>query len=381
MLERICPTLPSPYYFDPAHHSVEMDRIWSQEWLCLAHSSEVSRPGEFRVYRVGPAQVVITRRQDGALSAFHNTCRHRGSILCTENSGQFRNGRIVCPYHGWAYSLDGALTHTPRRIETADFDPADFSLYPVAVEIWRGFVFVNLAATPRQSLTAALGHEADILANWPLEDLQVVHQEVQHLACNWKIFWENYSECLHCPVVHKDLCALVPIYGKGLNSYKDLPDDHPMREARNYLAEGKATWSPDGQTPLPHFHGLTTEERERGMTFADFLPGVFMVAHVDYLRSVHILPLGPEQTQLTVNWLLPASTIASGEVDTDRLTRFARQVIAEDQLVCELNQAGLHCQPHREGVLMPQEHGVLWFDNWVRERLGEAIQEAVHQQT
>jgi len=369
MLEKTCPTLPSRFYFDPEHHSVEMEKIWSREWVCLAHGSEIAEPGQYRVFRLGTAQIVITRQSDGELAAFHNTCRHRGSQLCEQASGQFKNGRIVCPYHGWAYALDGALTHTPRRTETADFAPENFSLYPVAVKEWRGFVFVNLAASPSQSLAKALGKETQILANWPLEELQVVHQEVSQLECNWKIFWENYSECLHCPVVHKDLSKLVPLYGKGLTSRNDLPDGDPLKTAHSYLADGKETWSEDGQTPLPRFFGLTDEERKTGMTFADFIPGVFIVAHVDYVRSVHNLPLGPERTQLTVNWLLPASTLAAGEVDIDRLTRFARQVVAEDQRACELNQAGLRCVPHQHGVLTPQEHGVLWFDNWVRERL------------
>ena len=373
MLERTYPTLPSPYYFDPDHYSRECESIWGREWLCLAHDSEFPEPGAFRVYPVGGQQVVITRGLDGQLKAFHNTCRHRGSQLCAEPTGTFSHGRVVCPYHGWVYSLDGKLTRTPRRIETSDFNPDDYSLYPVALETWRGFVFINLAASAGPSLADALGEEAVILTNWPLEDLMVAHREISHIACNWKIFWENYCECLHCPVVHKDLCELVPLYGKGLTSRKDLPDDDPMKTARSYLADGKETWSENGQTPLPRFRGLTPEERDAGMTFADFLPGVFVVAHVDYLRSVHILPIGPEQTQLTVNWLLPASTLAAGDVDIDRLTRFARQVVAEDRQVCELNQAGLHCTPHQCGVLLPQEHGVLWFDNWVRERLGEPL--------
>ena len=253
--------------------------------------------------------------------------------------------------------------------ETADFDPENFSLYSVAVQEWRGFVFVNLAANPTQSLAKVLEAEGRILANWPLEELQVVHQEVSQLECNWKIFWENYSECLHCPVVHKDLCKLVPVYGKGVNYRSELPDGDPLKTARSCLAEGKKTWSEDGHTPLPYFRGLTAERREIGMTFADFVPGVFIVAHIDHVRSVHILPLEPERTQLTVNWLLPASTLTAGEVDIDRLTRFARQVVAEDQHVCELNQAGLHCAQHKQGILTPQEHEVLWFDNWVRERL------------
>jgi len=373
MHDQTYPTLPTHFYFDPDHHSAELDRIWSREWICLAHQSEIPETGQYRVVRLGKAQIVITRKADGELAAFHNTCRHRGSQLCEQTAGRFTKGRVVCPYHGWAYGLDGALTHTPRRIETADFNPQDFNLYPVTIETWRGFVFVKLTANPRQSLADALGNETRLLANWPLEELQVVHQEVSQLECNWKIFWENYSECLHCPVVHKDLSVLVPLYGKGLVSRKDLPDGDPLKTTHSCLADGMETWSEDGQTPLPRFHGLTAEEREAGMTFADFIPGVFIVAHVDYVRSVHILPLGPERTQLTVNWLLPASTLTTGEVDIDRLTRFARQVVAEDQRVCELNQAGLHCAAHEHGVLTPAEHGVLWFDNWVRERLGESL--------
>jgi Rieske 2Fe-2S family protein len=370
MLERTYPTLPSRFYTDPEHYTVELEKIWAREWICLAHASALPETGDFRVFQLGTARFIVVRQPDGQLGAFHDTCRHRGSLLCEQASGTFRDGRIVCPYHGWVYSLEGKLTHTPRRLGTADFDPDDYGLYRVHVETWRGFAFVNLSETPACSLADSLKNEASRLANWPLEELVIAHQEVSRIECNWKVFWENYSECLHCPVVHRDLCELVPLYGQGFTSRTFLPDGHPLKTGGSFLAEGKETWSDDGQTPLPRLEGLTADEQGAGMTFADFLPGVFIVAHVDYVRSVHVLPLGPEQTQLTVNWLLPASTLDSEYVDIDRLTRFARQVVEEDRRVCELNQAGLRCNRHHAGVLLPQEDDVLWFNNWVRERRG-----------
>src|SRR5258708_22526408 len=88
---------------------------------------------------------MVLLRDEEQVRAFHNTCRHRGSVLCTEEQGSFARKRIVCPYHSWTYDLAGQLVATPRRMETPDFRLADFPLYSVAVESWGGFIFVNLA--------------------------------------------------------------------------------------------------------------------------------------------------------------------------------------------------------------------------------------------
>lgn len=371
MLDSSHPTLPAHWYFEPGHYQREMEAIWWKEWLCVAHASEWRETGDYRIIQVGTQQVVITRDGTGELQAFHNTCRHRGSLLCESHSGQFRQERIVCPYHAWTYSLQGDLLRTPRKPETADFRPEDYSLYRVALETWGGFVFINLAPTPGIGLETALGDEFTPLAHWPLAELVLAHREIHTLNCNWKIFWENFLECYHCPNVHHDLCRLVPLYGEGLTSPHDLPANSPLRTQAggSPLSAGAVTWSPDGQTDLPWFDGLNSAERTAGMTFSNLLPGAFVVAHVDYVRSVHVMPLGPEQTQLTVNWLLQPATLASGTVDIPSLIAFGNQVVMEDARVCELNQQGLRSLRHEHGVLAPHEYDVLAFDNWVRDRL------------
>lgn len=367
MPDHTFPTLPTAWYVDPGHFQREMERIWRTQWITVGRTGEWAGAGEFRVIPLAGQQIVVTRNRSGELRAFHNTCRHRGSLLCVESAGRFRGGRIVCPYHAWAYSLDGELLSTPRRPDTPDFAPSEHGLYPVALRTWGGFVFLNLA-TEAPDFASCLGAEAEALANWPLADMVIAHSEEHDLACNWKVFWENYSECYHCPGVHQDLCRLVPLYREGVASPEDLPADHPLRGSEVRLADGRETWSQDGHTPLPDLPGLSRAECEAGMTFADFLPGMFVIAHRDHARSVRITPLGPERTRLTVDWLLMPETLAAG-VDLERLTGFARQVVLEDARVCEINQAGLRCMRHTEGVLMPLEREVKVFDDWVRERL------------
>ena len=223
-LTRVVPTLPGSWYYDESQYERELDAIWYRDWVCVGRAEELPRAGDYFLARIGTQRVIVTRDAGDRLRAFHNTCRHRGSALCTENRGRFRNGRIVCPYHTWTYSTAGELLATPGRVPTPDFRPEDYSLYPVAVDCWGGFVFVSLSATPADTLEDFLGDEARLLRDWPLAEMISVQTDRRTLACNWKVFWENYSECYHCPRVHPELCKVVGIYGKGFIDHTEDPD-------------------------------------------------------------------------------------------------------------------------------------------------------------
>src|ERR671934_2514796 len=137
--------LPAAWYYDPAHYARELEAFWYARWIAVAREEELAAPGDWRRVRIGTQSLVLLRAEDGEVRAFHNTCRHRGSVLCTEDAGNFARRRIVCPYHSWTYDLCGQLVATPRRMETPDFDVAQFPLFQVAIESWGGFVFVKLA--------------------------------------------------------------------------------------------------------------------------------------------------------------------------------------------------------------------------------------------
>src|SRR5258708_1194106 len=143
-LQRLEAGLPATWYHDPAHYQQELEAFWYRRWVVVAREAELAATGDWRTVRVGTQSMVLVRDED-QIRAFHNTCRHRGSCLCTEEEGSFARKRIVCPYHSWTYDLAGQLVATPRRMETPDFRLADFRLYPAAVASWGGFIFINLA--------------------------------------------------------------------------------------------------------------------------------------------------------------------------------------------------------------------------------------------
>ena len=365
LLDQLHPTLPSHYYYDAEHHQTELRRIWYRQWLCAGRSETIPATGDYRVVAVGDQSIVITRDANARLRAFHNTCRHRGSILCEQDSGKFRSRRIVCPYHAFTYSLTGELVATPWRVEGAQLDASKLSLYRVAVGEWGGFMFINLDPDAGEFDETALGAIPSRFASWRLADTVAAHTMVTELACNWKVFWENFSECYHCPGVHPELCRIVPIYGQGIAS-NNLPS---MRHDTPPMAEGAVTWSVSGETSLPWFEGLSEAEQRAGQTFGVFHPSGYVVAHVDYARVVHMLPLGPERTELRVTWMFPAETLEHPDFSLEQAVELGELVVRQDGRACELNQKGLRSNRHESGLLVEQEIAVHEFHQWVRDRL------------
>ncbi len=374
LLTELKPTLPSSWYYDPAQYVRELRAVWYRDWVCVGRLEDVPEKGDYRVLELGDQRLIVTRSGEGRVNVFHNTCRHRGSTLCTADKGRFPNGRIICPYHTWTYSLDGELVATPSRIDTDDFHAESFSLYSVHSDSWGGYLFVNLRATPEQSLLEFLGDEAQLVRNWPLADMVSIHQERAHLKCNWKVFWENYSECYHCPRLHPELCKLVPVYKKGLISNGDDAEwtaENADDDGRPRVASGKSTWTLDGLSSLPPIPGPTDAERNTGMSFASFTASMFVVAHTDYVRSVRLLPTGPESVTLVIDWLLLPGVYESHQSDVEKMLQLGRLVVEQDGRACELNQQGLKSSRHESGVLVAQEYWLWDFHEWLRGKLGE----------
>ncbi|MBK0399184.1 aromatic ring-hydroxylating dioxygenase subunit alpha [Limibaculum sp. M0105] len=375
-LVRAEPSLPVAWYSDPAHHEHEMATIWGREWLVFCRASELA-PGGWRAGAAGEANIVAIRREDGSLAAFHNVCRHRGAEICPHGTGRLERPLLVCPYHRWAYDLSGRLIATgpARRVE--GFDRGAHGLVPAGVAEWGGLVFVNPAGGGQAEFDAATARDLSPVANWPLGALEPAHREEIEIACNWKVFWENFNECLHCPGIHPALCELVPIYGRGIMERADDPDWRARAEAAEprfagTLAEGAETWAVGGKAQGAALPGLTPDEIARGHSFGVALPSFYVVAHVDHARVVRVAPVGPTRTRLTAEWLLPPGRAAEPGFDLDRIVAFARQVMAEDAAACEMNQRGLSTAPFAQGTLMQEEYEVHAFHRWVRARLAAA---------
>jgi Rieske 2Fe-2S family protein len=367
LLDHCPPTLPAEHYFDAGWFAREQAMIWSRQWVYAGRLADLP-PMTMRRISVAGENLILVRDRDDSVTSFHNTCRHRGSELCVTDEKQLSSKLISCPYHQWSYGLDGRLVRTPFISVTPDFRKEDHGLYRVHVKLWNGFIFVCLADEPPDfSDVPDLGAHA--LDNWPMESLVTGHTMVKDLACNWKVFWENYNECLHCPGIHPELSDMVPIYSKGYMAPNEAPDWTPENDSHhNVLKEGAQTWSMDGRTCGAEFSGLSEAERAAGQTFVTLLPTMFVVAHVDYIRVVSLRPLGPERTELKAEWLFPAETLARPGFDLGNVVDFATIVMLQDGEACEMNQRGLKSSRYRQGRLMPQEFDVFRFHQWIREQ-------------
>jgi glycine betaine catabolism A len=370
-------TLPAVHYFDAEHHRQELRQIWQRHWIYLCRASDVGTPGSFRTVEVGDQSLLVVRGEDRVVRVFHNTCRHRGAALCRTPAGSFPPAGIVCPYHSWRYNLRGELLQAHSRQPGDGFDVRNYPLYGLRVTEWSGFVYATLAAEP-PAFASSCDLPLQRLDNWQLDRLVVAHRLTKTIQCNWKVFWENYNECLHCPGVHPRLAQLVPLFGRALLERRDDPrwQDHAADDDPRYaggLRSGAESWSMDGKAVGAVFPRLTAEERKNGHLYLTCLPSMFLVAHVDYVRVVRLLPLGPELTQMSIEFLVLPETLAEPAHDIGSAVEFTDIVMSEDAAICELNQRGLHALAHARGVLMPEEYAVRQFQDWVRSQMQRGL--------
>ncbi len=206
--------------------------------------------------------------------------------------------------------------------------------------------------------------------NFPVQDWKIGHVWTTTFDCNWKTFWDNFGECLHCPTVHPALAKLVPIFKRGLMDEKDHPDwrkhvDDPNPKYRGGLREGAETFSNDGSAQgYVDRSRYTKEELDRGATFATALPGAYIACHPDHARVTRVLPTGPESIEVQVEWMFQPEALVDPNYDISNVTEFLKQVLTEDGEISEINQRGMHSAPMKQGVLMPEEYDVKNYRDW-----------------
>jgi Rieske 2Fe-2S family protein len=358
-LEKLEPGLPAAWYRDPAHYQRELEAFWYSRWVPVAREEELAQPGDWRLARIGTQQILITKGEHGDLRAFHNTCRHRGSVLCTEESGNFARRRIVCPYHSWTYDLQGRLVATPRRMETPDFRMEDFPLHGVSTAQWGGFVFVNLSG--KGSLDVA---ELDRqLEPYGLHNLRIGKRIVADVQANWKLVAENFSECFHCPPVHPELCRVVTAYREagawGLRGAETKPE----------YAQGAQTLTLDGTGRIPPIASLSEEQRKTLYLPAMLPPGLFLNVQPDYVNAHMMVPTGPESVRIVYDWLFEAERLPLAEADLQHYVALWDITNRQDARNCEWQQQGMHSREFQHGVYVPQEFDCHRFAQWVRQGL------------
>ncbi len=369
-LRRLEAGLPASWFHAPAHYQRELEVCWYDRWIAVARAEEIQGAGDYRVVEVGTQSVFVVRGEDSALRAFHNTCRHRGSILCAATQGSFARHRIVCPYHAWTYDLAGRLIATPRRMPTPDFDPQRLSLYEVAVAAWGGFVFIHLAGRKAPPLAAALGNLPARFERYGLEGLRIGKRIVADVHANWKFIAENFSECFHCPPVHPELCRIVTAYrdAGAWGLHRDARGRAVPETTPEYQA-GAQTLTLDGTAKIAPFRGLNDAERRTLYVPAMLPPGLFLNVHPDYVNAHLMFPTGPESVRIVYDWLFEPEALARPGFDLEHYVALWEVTNKQDARNCEWQQRGTRSRAFRHGHFVPQEFDCHRFAEWVRSAL------------
>jgi len=366
-------TLPRSAYLSEAHYAREADRIFHREWFAIGRQEAVPAPGDYLHVEVAGESVIIVRSRSGALGAFYNVCRHRGSRLVMEDvapgeagpAGRFK-GSIRCPYHAWTYGLEGHLRNAPFLTESDGLRREQLSLYPVAVETWGGFVFVNLTPselTSERSLSARLAGAVERTRNYPLGDLRVGSRISYDVDANWKTIVENYNECYHCGSVHPELCELVPAFKQAGGRALDWDAGVPHRD-------GATTFTFSGTTNREPFPGLSEEERVRHKAELIY-PNLMVSLAADHVVAFMLWPLGAGHTRIDCDFLFHPDEMAKPGFDPADAVDFWDLVNRQDWQICASVQKGMSSRAFSFGYYAPMEDLGLDIRRYLADTMGD----------
>jgi Rieske 2Fe-2S family protein len=358
-------TLPARFYVDPQLFEREMERIHYRSWLFAGRTDEVPAPGSFVVRRFGRADVLVVRGEDDRVRAFHNSCRHRGTLLCAEDAGRLQ-GSIQCKYHAWTYGLDGALRAAPHMEQVKDFSEKDYPLVPVAVAEWDGNYFINLADDPSPFAEHLAGLDARFKP-YRMQDLRRGARRVYRVDANWKLVVQNYSECLHCPIAHPQL-------GK-LSHYMSGDNEAPQPSylgGRMELKDGISSMTMDGKTNRACFTELSETDR-RSVHYYALLPNLLLNLHPDYVMTYALWPLAVDKTEIVCDWHFLPSEMEKPDFDPSGAVEFWDVTNRQDWQLSDLAQKGIGSLGYRQGPFSYREDLLPGLDRWLLEKLGERL--------
>jgi stachydrine N-demethylase len=373
--------LEQAFYTDPGVFETEMQQIHYREWLFAVPACEVPEPGNFVTYKIGPYNVIIVRGADKVVRAFHNSCRHRGSIVCKAERG--KSAKLVCPYHQWTYDLDGTLQWAREMGD--DFDPKAHGLKPVHCRDLSGLIYICLAGDA-PDFDAFARTARPYLAAHELSEAKVAFESTIVEEGNWKLVWENNRECYHCSANHPALCRSFPddpsvVGNKGADSAQvqahvkkceaagfksaltiDARGQH--RLARMPLKEGAVSYTMDGGTAVARRLGRMPFD-DGGTLMKFHYPSTWNHFLADHSLVFRITPISPTQTEVTTKWLVHKDAVEGVDYDLKRLTQVWMETNDEDRIVVEDNQQGINSPAYTPGPYSTvQEDGVIQFVDW-----------------
>lgn len=361
-------TLPGRYYTSAEVFAREQERIFGRRWICIGRASDVPAAGDYVVARVAGESLIVVRGKDAdrRARAFYNVCRHRGTRICTEERGRVAGG-LTCPYHGWTYGLDGALLGAPLMGEVAWFDKADYPLHPAALEEWEGFLFARLEpqATSMPALGDALRPLEGRFAPWRLPELVSARRIVYDVRTNWKLIFQNFSECYHCPPVHPAL-AKISHYRSGANDLRE----GGLLGGYMLINDGTESLTTSGRRCAAPITDMPAEQLRRVYYYSIF-PSLFLTIQPDFVMATRVEPRGADRTQITAEFLFAPEAAARPGFDPSDGVELWDLTNRQDWRMCELALEGISSRVYQPGIYSADESLLAAFDQEYLKAIGE----------
>ena len=338
-------TLAQRYFVSPEVFVEEQAAIFSAQWVCVGHQTQIPAAGDFFLATVAGESLIIVRDQHGTVHAHYNVCRHRGTRMCEASAGHCST--IQCPYHAWTYALDGRLLGAPSMEPVFGFRKAEHSLIAANVGIWEGFIFVHLSGAPT-SLDDWFAPLAGKFAQFNLPNLRSGRRVEYDVRANWKLIFENYSECYHCPGVHPMLSKVSP-YDSAENDLTEGPF------LGGYMAIDKgASLTMSGNACARPVGDIRSEDVSRVFYYSIF-PNILLSMHPDYVMVHQIWPEAPDRTRVLCDWFFHPDAFGRDDFRPEDAVEFWDVTNKQDWHVCELSQQGIASRAYQPGPYSPRE--------------------------
>jgi choline monooxygenase len=358
-------TLASKFYTDPAILDIEKARIFRRTWELVGTLSQdcgdvnglkrtISDPETFFTADVVGEPVVVVRDKQGTLRAFSNVCRHRAGPIAL---GSGCKNVLRCAYHGWTYTLDGRLIGTPDVDGVEFFDRSTMSMFPLRLETWGQFIFINFDpnAVP---LSTYLGKIPEQARGFQFEGLQLAERRDYILNCNWKVYVDNYLEGYHIPIAHPGLMREIDYAQYRTDTY---------RYHSQQFAPIRAMKSGDAAERL-YDPGIGTREALYFWVF----PNLMLNIYPDNIQTNVIVPLSYDKTLTIFEWFFHDVASEKSRERVKRAIAFSDEVQQEDIGLCESVQRGLRSSTYDRGrYSVKRENGVHHFHMLLGEFLGQ----------
>ena len=391
--------LDQQFYTDPSIYDIDLETFFYNQWIFVGHESQIKNTGDYFLFEIGNESIIIIRDKNSNINCFYNVCRHRGSHICIEKEGKTK--KLVCPYHAWAYDLEGNLISA--RMMDEKFIKKDWNLNKCSSKVYEGLIFINLSENP-DDFNKFINPVKDFIELHGLSKSKIAFKKTYPTSGNWKLTLDNFHECYHCLPAHPEYCQVhskeyIQAYGAGNNTGPEsiefsnqLKKWNKKTENLGYLTgefsdEGFSNFFRSAErTPFDGDRLSETKdgkpgsilmgkfkEFDGGYTTVGTSPFNSLIMSNDFATTFTFIPRGPMETDVEIMWLVHEDAIEGKDYDLNNLIWMWDQTTIADKKIIENNQKGVMSKKYIPGPLSKMELGLKKLKKWYLKHLKNKI--------